>query len=80
MEHWLNETLEDAEHLDIPSVILKPEHKKPLQRYGIDRQELFNSGIPNDFIDRVYRSLFVYSVGFFEMIKKFLNTPHRNML
>ena len=37
MEHWLNETLEDAEHLDIPSVILKPAHKKPLQRYGIDR-------------------------------------------
>jgi hypothetical protein len=30
MEHWLNETLEDAEHLDIPSVILKPAHKKPL--------------------------------------------------
>ena len=27
LETWINETLQDAEHLDIPGVILKPEHK-----------------------------------------------------
>ena len=37
LETWINETLGDAEHLDIPGVILKPEHKNPISRYGIDR-------------------------------------------
>jgi hypothetical protein len=37
LETWINETLQDAEHLDIPGVILKPEHKDPISRYGIDR-------------------------------------------
>ena len=27
LETWINETLQDAEHLDIPGVILKPEHQ-----------------------------------------------------
>lgn len=70
METWINETLADAEHLDIPGVILKPEHKNPISRYAIDRLTLTNAGIPNETVDRVYRSLFVYSVGFYELIKK----------
>jgi hypothetical protein len=72
MEIWLNETLQDAEHLDIPGCILKPEHKNPISRYGIDRNELSNNGIPNDFINRIYRCLFVHSVGFYEMLEKML--------
>lgn len=35
LETWINETLQDAEHLDIPGVILKPEDKTPIQRYQI---------------------------------------------
>lgn len=70
IEKWLNETLSDAEHLDIPGVILKPEHKNPISRYGIDRLELNNNGIPAEMIDRIYRCLFVYSVGFYELISK----------
>ena len=30
IETWINETLSDAEHLDIPGVILKPGQKQPL--------------------------------------------------
>jgi len=30
-------------------------------------------GIPGDLIDRIYRGLFVYSVGFYELIKKTLS-------
>lgn len=30
LETWINETLTDADHLDIPGVILKPEHKLPI--------------------------------------------------
>lgn len=48
IETWINETLKDAEHLDIPGVILKPEHKNPVSRYQIDRLSLTNSGVPND--------------------------------
>ena len=44
----------------------------PISRYGIDRLSLTNSGIPNDLVDRVFRALFVYSVGFYELIKKCL--------
>jgi hypothetical protein len=62
--------LKDAEHLDIPGVILKPEHKNPISRYLIDRNELVNCGIPNDVVNRIYRCLFVYSVGFYEMMAK----------
>jgi hypothetical protein len=70
MENWLNQTLSDAEHLDIPGCILRPEHKNPITRYGIDRIELTNWGIPEGFVDRIYRCLFVYSVGFYEMVNK----------
>lgn len=72
METWINETLTDAEHLDIPGCILQPEHKNPITRYGIDRIEMDNCGVPRDFVDRIYRCLFVYSVGFYEMIKNLI--------
>jgi len=72
LETWINETLIDAEHLDIPGVILKPEHKSPISRYGIERAVLIEAGIPNEAVDRIYRALFVYSVGFYELMKKCL--------
>ena len=72
LETWINETLQDAEHLDIPGVILKPEHKNPINRYGIDRMVFSSYGIPTELVDRIYRALFVYSVGFHELIKKCL--------
>ena len=72
LETWINETLQDAEHLDIPGVILKPEQQTPISRYGIDRHVLNNAGIKTELVNRVYRALFVYSVGFYELIKKCL--------
>lgn len=53
-------------------MILKPEHKAPISRYGIDRMVFSSAGIPTELVDRVYRALFVYSVGFYELIKKCL--------
>ena len=78
LETWINETLTDAYHLEIPGVIVKPEHKLPIFRYGIDRQTLVNSGVSPDEVDRIYRSLFVYSVGFFEFLKKILQSTMKN--
>ena len=72
IETLINETLADAEHLDIPGVVLKPSHKSPLVRYGIDRNHLFDSDVPIEMIDRIYRGLFVYSLGFYEMINNTL--------
>jgi hypothetical protein len=69
LENWINQTLTDAEHLDIPSAILKPKNQIPLTRYGIDRLLLTSKGVDNKNVDRIYRSLFVYSVGFFELLK-----------
>ena len=40
IESWINSTLSDAEYLDIPGCLLKPERKLPLTRYGIDRANL----------------------------------------
>jgi hypothetical protein len=77
LETWINETLSDAEHLDIPGVVLKPEHKNPISRYGIDRMAFSSAGIPSELVDRVYRALFVYSVGFYELISKCLQHTDR---
>jgi hypothetical protein len=41
----MNETLADAEHLEIPGVIMKPSHKSPDVRYQIDRLFLIASGV-----------------------------------
>lgn len=69
IENWINSTLADAEHLDIPSVILKPKNKIPITNYGIDKNTLTAAGLSSDMVERIYKSLFVYSVGFFELLK-----------
>lgn len=78
MEHWLNETLGDAEHLDIPGLIMKPESTVPVSRYNIDRIKLTKSGLTNDSVNRIYRSLFVYSVGFYDLIVKCMEHSNQN--
>ena len=39
VETWLNETLTDAGHLEIPGVILQPESQLPLMRYKIHKNQ-----------------------------------------
>ena len=73
IESWINETLTDAAHLEIPGVVLKPMMKQPLQRFGIDRVLLSIAGVDVSNIDRIYRGLFVYSIGFYEMLNKALS-------
>lgn len=40
LESWIEETLDEAQHMDIPGICLKPEHKSPMARYQIDRSFL----------------------------------------
>lgn len=56
--------------MTIPSVVLKPAGKIPITRYGIDRNMLVSAGISSKDVDSIYRSLFVHSLGFFEMLKQ----------
>ena len=79
METWINETLSEAENMEIPGIILKPAHKTPLLRYGIDRDRLTGKGISPENVDRIYRCLFVYSIGFFELLKE-CNCPFYSVI
>ena len=72
LETWLNSTVADAEHFEVPVTVLKQENKLPLARYGIDRSSLLSSGLPTNEIDRLYQSLFVHSIGFYQLILKVL--------
>ena len=61
--------MKDAEELDVPGILKRPEHKNPLSRYEIDRISLNNMGVDLSDIDRVYRTLFVNSVGLFGLLR-----------
>ena len=55
METWINETLQDAEHLDIPGAVMKAESKNPIKRYGIHREFLeYEAGLSADCVNRLY--------------------------
>ena len=69
MEQWLDDVLRDAEELNMPGVLKRPEHRNPLGRYEVDRMRLVNMGVAAGMIDRAYRGLFVHSLGFFGLIK-----------
>ena len=61
---------------------MKPQNQQPMIRYHIDRMKLSQEGLSTPMIDRLYKSLFVYSIGFFEMLNSLLvNTknPFENM-
>lgn len=73
MEQWLNDTLKDAEVDMVPEQLVKLDRKNPLSKNGIDRMCLTNAGIPNDEVNHLYRALFVYSVGFYNLVKEILN-------
>ena len=80
LETWINETLRDAEHLDIPGVVLKPEQHTPVRRYGIHRDRLTGEcGLSSELVDRIYRALFVYSVGFYELMQKAMEHSKERM-
>jgi hypothetical protein len=61
--------LHKSELIGINTVLKRPEHKKPLNRYGLDRVTLQNHGLTNEHILSLYRSLKVHSSGIFELIR-----------
>ncbi|CAI2371388.1 unnamed protein product [Moneuplotes crassus] len=51
-----------------------------LKKFGIDRDTLRNNGIDDDSITRIYRALYVYSLGFYELIKEPLERGNNRKL
>lgn len=79
IEKWIDDTLNDCEYLNIPGVVLKPENKNSaLTRYGIDQITFIKNKVPNEIIRRIYRAMFVYSVGFSELINSALEHSNQN--
>lgn len=75
IEAWLNETLTDAGHLEIPGTLLKPGADNPMKMYKIDKFYLNSAEnqISYESSERIYRALFVYSLGFYEMLNNELS-------
>jgi len=69
VEAWLNDTLREAEYFGLPSTVKRTRAAAATQDYQIDRQTLSNSGLRGDSIDDLYKSLFVYTVGFYHKIR-----------
>lgn len=66
LENWLNDMLIEfcyEEKFDL--TINLP----ALKKYQIDRNSLLSKGLSHQQIDRVYSSLFVYSIGFNKLLE-----------
>ena len=68
IEAWINNTLRDAETLDIPGCISKKEAAFALTKYGVDRPTLRKAGLSSLQVDNIFRALFVYSIGFYNVL------------
>ena len=46
----------------------KQEKQNIIKKFGLERKQLKAKGLTNQEIDRIYRGLFIYSFGFYEML------------
>ena len=81
LETWINETLREAEAFDINGCIQRVRagegsanggKQTKCIEYGIDRLTLGNTGISNASIDKMYRSLFVTTMGFYSQLNELI--------
>lgn len=71
----MNETLSWTEDIEAPRQL------QPLDRHGVSIKHLTELGVEQSGIAQIYRSLFVYSSGFYETILSVLEgTGHKNRL
>lgn len=73
LETWLDDVLMarpvDGRNPMLELGKLAPARKQGLAAYGIDREALTGAGVSEPAIERVYRGLYVYSVGFSDMLR-----------
>lgn len=81
LEAWINNTVSDAEQIELPEELVSADTRQPLNRFGVDRQSLISAGVPSHEVDRVFRALFVYSIGFYQLINQAMeHCTNKNML
>ncbi|GAX76885.1 hypothetical protein CEUSTIGMA_g4331.t1 [Chlamydomonas eustigma] len=76
LELWVNQVLDPGstdltgrtEPLNIDSSLLRG-----LRAFGLTRVELRGAGVTDDGIDRLYRGLYVYTIGFFDIMQEVLH-------
>jgi hypothetical protein len=72
LETWLDDVLtarspDDGVALDL--LHAAPVVKRGLIAFGVDRDALAGAGVANAAIDRIYRGMYVYSVGFSDLLR-----------
>lgn len=75
LESWLNAILLETcygEKFDLS--IENP----ALKKYSLDRNSLLSKGIKVENLNRIYKSLFVYSIGFNNLVKEICG-PNMNL-
>ena len=80
MENWLNSILEDAQHMIVPGIVMAKGNSAFLERYGIDRKTLNDVGCQRESVDRLYRALFVYSFGFYQLVRTLVQDASNNFV
>lgn len=75
LELWVNQILDPTPGgSTLPISLPSPLHVDPsacrgLAAYGLTRVELLGSGLGHDAVDRLYRCMYVYSIGFFDVVQ-----------
>lgn len=67
IKNWLNQVL--LEYCSDEDFDLTIENTA-LKKYGIDKNSLLSKGFNPDNLERIYKSLFVYSMGFNTLLKE----------
>ena len=72
IELWIGAALKESLKKGYIAQKLNDPKTSLLKVFGIDRQTLENSELEQDDINRLYRALYVYSLGFYELTKEAL--------
>ena len=70
VEGWIGGALRDAMNKGYVKKEAMKIHKSVLRTFGIDRETLLNNDLDAKNINRLYRALYVYSLGFYELLKE----------
>ncbi|CAD8055577.1 unnamed protein product [Paramecium sonneborni] len=63
IERWINNVLKES---------CLNEKQNSLNKLGLDKNSLKSAGVKDEDVGRLYRSMFVYTVGFYEMLHEIL--------
>ena len=72
IEQWLDNSLKVCidENLSATAGLKKFHNSKSMHVFEIDRMTLNNFGVPASDVERLYRALYVNSIGFYDIIKQ----------